>query len=454
MAQADGNLAAPLVLCDQVSQESPGDRSSEANRSSSPGDYRQRFPNSDEEIQQFKASLFWLGLDQSTAPRMICSWVLFFLMTLLVPLLNALLVYCRHCDEDHKHPYQGIVEISESALAMVSFLCVSHIFSVYGLHKLLLFDYIARDSTEVQVGYKKELHSAFRVLAMILFPSFLVALVHKLWWFYYVSVNLPRVSESSLINAVMCVSVMAAWLYKTTIFLFVCVLFRLLCSLQILRLQSYNKLLEETPDVSVILSEHMRIRDQLLIISHRFRVFMVSSLLTITFSQFVSLFMLTTSRGSVNFFRAGDLAVCSAVQLTGFVVCLNGAARITHRAQRIVAIVSQWHAVATCGTYAVAMPSCDADKATEPVASAVVGPAHPFLARLEATIDICSTPKEPSKYDIDSFQKRQALVTYLQHCNAGISLYGFVLDRGFLYAIFGFELSLVLFILGNTMGFH
>jgi hypothetical protein len=43
-------------------------------------------------------------------------------------------------------------------------------------------------------------------------------------------------------------------------------------------------------------------------------------------------------------------------------------------------------------------------------------------------------------------------VSYIQHSNAGISIYGFVLDRGFMYALFGLELSLVLFILGLTIG--
>jgi hypothetical protein len=82
-----------------------------------------------------------------------------------------------------------------------------------------------------------------------------------------------------------------------------------MCCLQILRLKGYKKLLEETPDVSIILSEHMRIRSQLLTISHRFRIFMVSSLFTISFSQMCSLFVILGSAKSINFFRAGDLAV-------------------------------------------------------------------------------------------------------------------------------------------------
>jgi len=39
--------------------------------------------------------------------------------------------------------------------------------------------------------------------------------------------------------------------------------------------------------------------------------------------------------------------ICSAVQLCGFVLCLTGAARITHRAQGIVSIAAKWHMVVT-----------------------------------------------------------------------------------------------------------
>ena len=42
-------------------------------------------------------------------------------------------------------------------------------------------------------------------------------------------------------------------------------------------------------------------------------------------------------------------------------------------------------------------------------------------------------------------------VTYLQHCSSGISVYGFVLDRGCVYTIFAMELSIVLWALGKTL---
>lgn len=44
------------------------------------------------------------------------------------------------------------------------------------------------------------------------------------------------------------------------------------------------------------------------------------------------------------------MKVCSAVQLSGFCMCLLGAARITHRAQRVVSIASRWHMLMSCNS--------------------------------------------------------------------------------------------------------
>jgi len=51
-----------------------------------------------------------------------------------------------------------------------------------------------------------------------------------------------------------------------------------------------------------------------------------------------------------------------------------------------------------------------------------------------------------------SFQKRQALVTYLENNRAGITVFGFVVDRTWLHALFMIEFSLVMWLLGKTIG--
>ncbi|CAM6088456.1 unnamed protein product [Calypogeia fissa] len=406
-----------------------------------------------DELQRFQSYLFFLTLDQSTTTRLVCSWIIFLFFTVTVPLLSWVYVSCEKCDYSHSHPFQQLVDFSESALGAVSFLCVTRILRKYGLKKVLLLDKLGHDATFVQLGYQNELHNSFKLLAYIIIPCMIAELVHKVWYYRCASVQVPFLYQEPVLNMILCAVTLVAWLYKSTVFLFVCVLFRLMCSLQLLRLQGYIKLLEETSDVSTILKEHMRIRDQLLLISHRYRNFVLLSMFTITFSQLTSLFVVTDKENKINFFRAGDLVVCSIVQLSGFVLCLHGAAKITHRAQRIMSIVSQWHAVATCSPSTVSH-SEDLSSPSHPL-----GPAHPLLYNdscgdFEHTINVADRPAHSPPHDVEAFQQRQALMDYLQFANAGISLYGFVLDRGFLFAVFGIEFSLTLFILGKTILTH
>jgi hypothetical protein len=197
------------------------------------------------------------------------------------------------------------------------------------------------------------------------------------------------------------------------------------------------------------MKEHMRIRHQLFVISHRFRIFILASLLAITVTQFALILMTLSSHSKIDFFNAGDLMVCSAVQLTGLLLCLLGAAKITHRSRGTVSVATRWHAFATCTSYGVSYPP------TENLSPSP--PAHEESSlNPSSCIDSASDSESsevffmfPSKDASAAFEIRQAFVTYLQHNNGGITLFGFVLDRRLLHTIFAFEFSLVMWILSK-----
>nr|PNR49775.1 hypothetical protein PHYPA_011671 [Physcomitrium patens] len=410
--------------------------------------YKRVLSNPKDELRRFRSGLSWLGLDQSTTIKVVCSRILFVLLAFVVPIFNYSFVSCENCEERRRHPFEKLVQMSETVLAIVSFFCLSHILHKYGLRRTLLLDKIVKESPEVQQGFQAKLDSSFSILAWMLLPTFLVALGHRAWWFYYVTVSIPYFTDIPRINVILFIASIFSWLYRTSVFLFMCVLFRLMCSLQILRLRGYYKLLEVTSEVSIILKEHMKLRNQLTTISHRFRIFLILALFTIIFSQLSSLFQILLYAKTINFFRAGDLAVCSLVQLTGLVLCLQGAAKITHKAQHIVTSVSKWHALATCS------PGTIIESTSSSRRTSFYGPAHPLLHNRRSSFDDFDSRdafEEVLTHDLEAFQKRQALVTYLQHTRAGISLYGFVLDRGFLYMIFGVTFSSTLFVLGKTI---
>ncbi|RLN04183.1 hypothetical protein C2845_PM13G22550 [Panicum miliaceum] len=259
----------------------------------------------------------------------------------------------------------------------------------------------------------------------------------------YILASLHKVIEKSCgahyfnFITVALVATVASWVYRTGVFLLVCVLFRLTCELQILRFEGIHPMfdVEARAAAAEIFAEHRRIRTQLLATSHRYRVFIICCLVTITVSQLGALLVVLSSGDAKSFSNTGDLLVGSAVQLSGFFMCLFGAARITHRAQRIVSIASQWHMSMVAMHHGKSppdsTPASDVDASRVSGSSAAVSQAEPGWA--------CS------------YKSRQALVTYLRHNGGGITLFGFTLDRGLLHTIFVFEMTLVLWILSKVV---
>ncbi|KAK9110304.1 hypothetical protein Sjap_018364 [Stephania japonica] len=337
--------------------------------------------------------------------------------------------------------FNKLVQLPESALAAIAFFTLSGFFQQYGLRQLLFLDSLGDDSVCVHRGYTRELDKAFKHLTYILLPSFFVDFAHKILFFSTVTVTIPCIGYRIPSNSILFIAVLASWVYRTWVFLLVCVLFRLTCELQLLRFEGFKKLFEGCrSDPAVIFREHMRIRKQLSVTSHRYRFFIIMSLVTITVSQLGALIMVFTSKSEKNFFNSGDL-VCAAVELSGFFLCLLGVARITHRAQGVVAVATRWHMLVTSAS---SNPGFDTNTVKDlmPVSVHDVNSTQEGTNATTITQHVSVTVTDPEY--ASSFQTRQALVTYLQHNNGGITLFGFALDRGLLHTLFAFEFSLVL----------
>ncbi|VAI90407.1 unnamed protein product [Triticum turgidum subsp. durum] len=210
---------------------------------------------------------------------------------------------------------------------------------------------------------------------------------------------------------------MASWMYRSAIYLLTCVLFRLICHLQGLRLEDFaGSLLVEVEEgrmgVERVLREHLDIRKQLKVISHRFRRFIVAALLIGTASQFASV-LLTTRHDSIDdLLHTGELALCSVVLMSGLIIILSSAAKITHQAQALTGQTTKWHACCTI----------------EPVPDDEINPGSNQNSMLEEYPEDesdCESSEETGDEDmlentkflqphthVISFQKRQALGTY------------------------------------------
>ncbi|KAL5974218.1 hypothetical protein ACLOJK_030881 [Asimina triloba] len=359
-----------------------------------------------EDVRGFRGSLRWCALDHSSCSGRLVSYTAFLVLNIAIPIARTLFVHVDHATAAGV-AFHKLAQLPESAVAAIAFLTLACFFRRHGLRRLLFLDGLGEDSLYVRRGYVRELERAFRHLSYILLPSFVVELAHKIMFFTTATVKVPHVRAQLPWNSIMFVAVLASWLYRTGVFLLVCMLFRLTCELQILRLEGFRKVLEGCgSDAGVIFREHMRIKRQLLITSHRYRIFILGCLVTITISQLGALLLVLASKSEKNFFNSGDLVVCSAVQLSGFFMCLMGAARITHRAQGVVAIATRWHILITCASNAAS----NALKAKNPAGRTEAGPDGFLISNCGSDTDASDdTFMIFPTHDVSSFETRQAL---------------------------------------------
>lgn len=408
-----------------------------------------------DELRSFRVFLQWCALDHSTCAGRAASYAVFVALALLVPAAVSLSLRADTAlsrASASAIAFNRVAQAPATGLAVVSFATLAAFFRRFGgLRQLLFLDGALRDDTAfVRRGYARELDRAFRTLAALLLPSLCVEAAHKAVFFFCTvrveppaAVLLPFATPPLVLpwRAVALVATVVSWVYRTGVFLLVCVLFRLTCELQILRFEGIYRMfdVEARPTAAEIFAEHRRIRTQLLATSHRYRVFILCCLVTITISQLGALIVVLSSRDAKSFSNTGDLVVGSAVQLSGFFMCLLGAARITHRAQRIVSIASQWH---------MSLESSSTHNCKSSSASDAVDASSHVSGSSTAAVSQLAEPSAPCSYS-----SRQALVTYLRHNGGGITLFGFTLDRGLLHTIFVFEMTLVLWILSKVVVF-
>ncbi|KAI3419300.1 uncharacterized protein J3R85_013299 [Psidium guajava] len=402
------------------------------------------------ELNRFIFCFKWVCLDQSNLWRAGLSWSVFFLFAVAVPLASHFLLQCSSCDADHQRPYHVPVQISLSVFAAISFACLSRWSRKYGIRKFLFLDKLCDSSEHVRRRYSQQLQRSVKLWCWFVFPCFAVETAYKLWWFISGSTTIPYYGNFYVSDTIACTLELLSWLYRISVFILVCVLYRLICYLQILRLEDFAQVFQKETEVVSILKEHLRFRRTLRIISHRFRAFLLLSLILVTASQFISLLMITRSGANADILKAGELSLCSISLLTGLFICLRSATKVTHKAQSITGLAAKWHICATINSF----DENDGETPTTQVASTHVLDADWESEEEEGDgdDDLNNARIMPIYAHTISFHKRQALVTYLENNKAGITVYGFMLDRTYLHTIFGIEFALFLWLLNKTIG--
>jgi hypothetical protein len=111
-----------------------------------------------DELQSFRSYLRWMCVDQSNVWTACLSWSMFVLFAILVPVVSHFLLACSTCDSKHSRPYDGVVQLSLSSVATLSFVCLSRFVRKYGLRRFLFFDKLVDESETVRNGYTGQLN--------------------------------------------------------------------------------------------------------------------------------------------------------------------------------------------------------------------------------------------------------------------------------------------------------
>lgn len=334
--------------------------------------------------------------------------------------------------------------VSHACLAGVSLLCLSHNLRKYGIRKFLFVDRYTGRMARFHDQYVAKILECFRLLVLWILPCFLLKTAREVAHIIYAP------SESWWLSVIHVLAMIISWTYVITVSLSASILFHLVCNLQVIHFDDFGKCLERDSDVMVFIEEHVRLRYYLSKISHRFRIYLVLLFLVVTASEFVTLCQITGYNKEITILNGGDFVISAIVQVVCVTLCLNAAAKISHRAQAIASLASRWHAVATCaeGTQSRHSSSFTNLEAGNPFGSLEYSYSESDLESLDYMP--IPTNSQLASY-MSSHHKRQAFVMYLQTNPGGITIFGWTVDRGLINTIFCIELSLILFVFGRTI---
>ncbi|XP_009783147.1 uncharacterized protein [Nicotiana sylvestris] len=417
------------------------------NGSSHDHDHDHDETNLDKTLMRLDLLLTLLGFNQSSVVRFVLSWIFFLLFGVVLPVVMLELSNCPGCEKGQIKCFELDILASQALLAAASLICLSHNLRKYGIRKFLFVDRYSGHMERFSDQYLNKISDSVRLLVLWVFPCFLLKTAREIIRILYVH------HESWWQSAAISLAFISSWTYITAIFLSACVLFHLVCKLQIIHFDDYVKLLEREPECVVLIQEHVRLRYHLSKISHRFRIYLLLEFLIVIVSHFVTLFQTTGYTGLITYINGGDFAVSSVVQVVGVILCLNAAAKISHRAQGIGSVASRWHALATCTSGEASQM-----RNSTSMSNLEVNRSSSFYMNFsESDLESLDFVTEPTNTQLasymSSYQKRQALVMYLQNNPGGITIFGWTVDRGLINTIFFIELTVVTFILGKTIVF-
>ncbi|GAB2280600.1 hypothetical protein Dimus_015229 [Dionaea muscipula] len=404
----------------------------------------------DKSLHRLDFLLSFLGFHQTSVFSSGLSWIAFLVVGIALPVVILKLGNCSAsaCEKYQVEDFEYDVLASQASLGVASLLCLSYNLRSYGIRKFLFVDRYSGHVVRFMDQYIHKIRNSYCQLVFWLLPCLILKTAREI-------VRLSNVNEGWWQSAGISLALIISWTYVNSINLAACILFQLVCNLQVIHFEDYGKLLERESNIFDLMEKHIRLRNYLSEISHRFRIYLVLLFLIVTASQFVTLMQTTGYDGTITLINGGDFVVNSVIQVVGITLCLHAATKISHKAQAIASVAAKWHAFVTCSLEGM-------QSRRRLLSFGSLGSANNYSSRLRynyysesdlESLDSMTLPAElrlASSF-VSSYHMRQSFVLYLQTNPGGITIFGWTVDRAFISTIFFLELSLVLFVLGQTI---
>eukprot|EP00252_Welwitschia_mirabilis_P028089 TRINITY_DN9976_c0_g1_i1.p1 TRINITY_DN9976_c0_g1~~TRINITY_DN9976_c0_g1_i1.p1 ORF type:complete len:413 (-),score=35.19 TRINITY_DN9976_c0_g1_i1:201-1439(-) len=383
-----------------------------------------------EHVKIFKRTIRALQLDHSQFAWRSVSWIVGLFLIVVIPVLRLLYVNPADDEYDHQLVFQPITVVVAMLISGISFIFLSQSMRTHGVSKIIFLDTIEEEAAQIKEEYSKIVRNGALKLSKLLLPATILYVLHKCWFYSKIPLAaLPGVNDQRINIAIISASVGISWLFQATTFLYACVLFWKVCYLQELKMKVFKESLLEGYDPEFYFQKYTSIIKNLQLTSRRFRSFLALTGSVTVFSALASMYEVIAHRNGISPLMSGELVILNLVNLTGIGLCLKSASKVAHLHRRIVKAASAMHARITFASSRIY--SAPQEEVASPE----------FQAKMESFWQAQ-----------DAWSRRSALVNFLSNNSAGISVYGFVLDRFFVHTSIGALLTTTWFILGRSLG--
>ncbi|KAJ4776544.1 hypothetical protein LUZ62_060801 [Rhynchospora pubera] len=221
--------------------------------------------------------------------------------------------------------------------------------------------------------------------------------------------------------------------------------------------------IEASPDMSEILYSQIEMKEQLITTSADYQSFIVIGLVgTAVLYQISTTFWLTQPQQDIDWFGNMELMLCSACLVCSMFLCLYSASCANSLAHGLASSVATWHAQTTIGPPTASCDSFVGPNMTTSVEGSQPKPSSSLVTPNTAskspippptTSGSVSTPADPVDSSAALYHRREALVKFMENNYMGVMAFGLRIDGAWLYGLFTFEVSLILWLLGKTLHF-